>query len=241
MSQAPPPYESSSSHDGICDDKPNPLIAVKYESLISSNLFFLTLNSALFLVVGALATRYHTTLYIGALAAIASILLGSTLLLLHKVMDSSVKKSTNKDGDVEGGGANVQGDGSSIIKGGLNENGGTGWRDTMHQNLWDGVYPPNQKMGSILGQVLITILWMISTAITIEYHVLVGKGEKPKVAVRQGPLWSLGELSFSALCFMFSFFLLITMIIQRRQTSKEMVKALCSQARQSHFLPPPTP
>jgi hypothetical protein len=170
--------------------KPNPLIATKFESSINSSLFFLTLNGSLFLIVGGLATRYHTTLYIGALAAMLSVFLGSTLLLLHKVMDSSLPKHS---GDTANGG-----DASSIIKGSnLAENGGTGWRDRLHQNLWDGVYPPNQKMGSVLSMVLISILWLISAAISIEYHVLIGKGEKPKTEIRQG------EFCFGEACFVY--------------------------------------
>ncbi|KAH6867447.1 hypothetical protein BKA70DRAFT_1579400 [Coprinopsis sp. MPI-PUGE-AT-0042] len=213
-------YDNEPS-SALHSSKPNALIATKFESHINSGLFFITLNGSLFLVVGALATRYHTTLYIGALAAILSVFLGSTLLLLHKVMDSSLPKSSPpSDGS----------DTSSIVKGSnVTENGGTGWRDRLHQNLWDGVYPPNQKMGSVLSMVLIVILWMISTAITIEYHILIGRGEKPKTEIRQGPLSSYGELSFSCLCTALSFVLVITMVIQRRLTSKEMCKAISSQ------------
>jgi hypothetical protein len=171
----------------VHSSKPNPLIATKFESSINSSLFFLTLNGALFLIVGGLATRYHTTLYIGALAAMLSVLLGSTLLLLHKVMDSSLPKNA---GDTEGS------DASSIIKG-SNMADGTGWRDRLRQNLWDGVYPPNQKMGSVLSMVLISILWLISAAISIEYHVLIGKGEKPKVEIRQGEFSSPNPTQFT--------------------------------------------
>jgi len=125
-----------------------------------------------------------------------------------------------------------EGDASSIVKGvplGGGDNGGSGWRDRLHQNLWDGVYPPNQKMGSILGMGLSCALWFIASAITIEYHVLIGRGETPKIPIRQGPLSSYGELSFTVICAVLSFILVVIMGVQRRATSKEMRKALCSQ------------
>jgi len=217
---------SNEPSSALHSSKPDPLVAVRYERTISSQLFFLTLNSALFLVVGALATRYHTTLYIGVLASILSIFLCATLLLLHKVLDTSKPKgpsTSTAGGDAEGQGGE---DGSGVVKGNTEASGR--WRDRLNQNLWDGVYPPNQKMPSVLGMTLVFILWGISTCITIEYHVLIGKGEKPSIEIRQGPLSSYGELSFSCLCTIFSFVLLVMMLTQRRQTSKEMVKAICS-------------
>ena len=225
MSNAPlpPPYDAPSPltpGSGI-----NPLIATKYESLISSCLFFLSLNSTLFLVAGALATRYHTTLYIGALAALLSLFLSVILLLLHKIMDTSLGKDDKAGRGVE------EGDNASVVKGvplGGVDNGGSGWRDRLHQNLWEGTYPPNQKMGSIFGMVFAAILWFIASAITIEYHVLIGRGEEPKVRYKQGPLSSYGEMAFCCVCASFSFLCLVVMVVQRRATSKEMRKALSS-------------
>ncbi|EAU87042.1 hypothetical protein CC1G_12315 [Coprinopsis cinerea okayama7 len=75
------------SDNTFFNGKADPFIAIKYESMIMSCTFFLFLDSVISLIAGGLATRYFTTMYIGALAALLSILSTGVLLLLHKAKD----------------------------------------------------------------------------------------------------------------------------------------------------------
>ncbi|TFK21359.1 hypothetical protein FA15DRAFT_672624 [Coprinopsis marcescibilis] len=170
----------------------NPGIALKYEDAILTSTTLLLINSLIFLVVGGCASKWFTTLYVGALAGVCSVFTSGLILLLHKCHNQ--------------------------------------WRHTLYENLVHGVYPPSSTITSIIIQFLVTILWFISSLITIAYHAGVHTGTLNSDGHPTGPLSSWAELAFAAVCALSSTMLVIFQILQRRSVGNEIKKALLGKA-----------
>jgi len=192
--------------------KPDPQIALKYEKLIMSCCFFLTLDSCLLLLAGGLATRWFTSFYLGALGAALSILSAGYLLFMHKKRDAAWRGTR----DTTLGSISIS----------------TSTSTSTTADLLHGAYPPMSRMPSIVSNVLITIVWYMGTFTTIVYHASLRAGKLTSENTKrhyQGPLSSWGELALGVLCTAVATLLLVLQLCQRRATSREMLKAIVSR------------